>query len=53
MGIFSSIKDAIFGKKAVAAPPAAAPNPVGTALDAARAQGRPQPPPRWRGRAAT
>ena len=37
MGIFSSIKDAIFGKKAVAAEPAApaAPNPVGTALDAA------------------
>lgn len=35
MGIFSSIKDAIFGKKAGAAEPAAAPNPVGTALDAA------------------
>lgn len=35
MGIFSSIKDAIFGKKAVAAEPAAAPSPVGTALDAA------------------
>ncbi len=37
MGIFSSIKDAIFGKKAVAAEPAApaAPNPVGSALDAA------------------
>lgn len=37
MGIFSSIKDAIFGKKAAAAEPAAsaAPNPVGTALDAA------------------
>ena len=37
MGIFSSIKDTIFGKKAVAAEPAApaAPNPVGTALDAA------------------
>lgn len=37
MGIFSSIKDAIFGKKAVAAEPAApaAPSPIGTALDAA------------------
>ncbi len=37
MGIFSSIKDAIFGKKAAAAQPAApaAPNPVGSALDAA------------------
>lgn len=36
MGIFSSIKDAIFGKKAVAAEPVpAAPNPVGSALDAA------------------
>ncbi|WP_439566773.1 DUF3597 domain-containing protein [Sphingopyxis sp.] len=37
MGIFSSIKDAIFGKKAVAAEPAApaGPNPVGSALDAA------------------
>ena len=37
MGIFSSIKDAIFGKKAVAAEPAAPaePNPVGSALDAA------------------
>ncbi len=36
MGIFSSIKDAIFGKKAVASEPAApAPNPVGSALDAA------------------
>ncbi len=36
MGIFSSIKDAIFGKKAVAAEPdAPAPNPVGSALDAA------------------
>jgi hypothetical protein len=36
MGIFSSIKDAIFGKKAVAVEPAApAPNPVGSALDAA------------------
>ena len=38
MGIFSSIKDAIFGKKAVAAEPAA-PSPsasaVGSALDAA------------------
>jgi hypothetical protein len=34
MGIFSSIKDAIFGKKAVAAEPAA-PSAVGTALDAA------------------
>ena len=34
MGIFSSIKDAIFGKKAAAAEPAA-PSPVGTALDAA------------------
>jgi hypothetical protein len=34
MGIFSSIKDAIFGKKAVAAEPAA-PSPLGTALDAA------------------
>ena len=37
MGIFSSIKDAIFGKKAEAAEPAApaAPSPVGSALDAA------------------
>jgi hypothetical protein len=37
MSIFGKIKDAIFGKKAVAAEPAApaAPNPVGTALDAA------------------
>ncbi|MBJ7440698.1 MAG: DUF3597 domain-containing protein [Sphingopyxis sp.] len=37
MGIFSSIKDAIFGKKAVAAEPAApaAPSPIGSALDAA------------------
>ncbi|MDZ3830668.1 MAG: DUF3597 domain-containing protein [Sphingopyxis sp.] len=37
MGIFSKIKDAIFGKKAEAAEPAAAapPSPVGTALDAA------------------
>ncbi|MBK6412780.1 DUF3597 domain-containing protein [Sphingopyxis sp.] len=37
MGIFSSIKDAIFGKKAVAAQPAtpAAPSPIGSALDAA------------------
>jgi hypothetical protein len=37
MSIFGKIKDAIFGKKAVAAEPAApaAPNPVGAALDAA------------------
>src|SRR3546814_14394399 len=37
MSIFGKIKDAIFGKKAVAAEPAApaAPSPVGTALDAA------------------
>ena len=37
MSIFGKIKDAIFGKKAVAAQPAApaAPSPVGTALDAA------------------
>ncbi|OHD09525.1 DUF3597 domain-containing protein [Sphingopyxis sp. RIFCSPHIGHO2_12_FULL_65_19] len=37
MGIFSSIKDAIFGKKAEAAEPAApaAPSPIGSALDAA------------------
>ncbi|MFZ5724967.1 MAG: DUF3597 domain-containing protein [Pseudomonadota bacterium] len=37
MGIFSSIKDAIFGKKAEAAEPLApaAPSPVGSALDAA------------------
>jgi hypothetical protein len=37
MGIFSSIKDAIFGKKAEAVEPAppAAPSPVGSALDAA------------------
>jgi hypothetical protein len=35
MGIFSSIKDAIFGKKAVAAEPVATPNPIGSALDAA------------------
>ena len=37
MSIFSKIKDAIFGQKAVAAEPAApaAPSPVGTALDAA------------------
>ena len=38
MGIFSSIKDAIFGKKATAAEPAASPapaSPIGTALDAA------------------
>ena len=37
MGIFSSIKDAIFGKKAAAAEPAApaAPSPIGSALDAA------------------
>ena len=37
MGIFSSIKDAIFGKKAVAAEPVApaAPSPIGSALDAA------------------
>ena len=37
MSIFGKIKDAIFGKKAVAAEPAApaAPNPVGSALDAA------------------
>ena len=37
MGICSSIKDAIFGKKAEAAEPAAptAPSPVGSALDAA------------------
>ena len=37
MGIFSSIKDAIFGKKAVAAESAApaTPDPVGSALDAA------------------
>jgi 3-oxoacyl-ACP reductase-like protein len=39
MGIFSSIKDAIFGKKAVAAPPAA-PAPATTAAPAA-----PQPAP--------
>src|SRR3546814_13683374 len=37
MSIFGKIKDAIFGKKAVAAEPAApaAPSPVGTAPDAA------------------
>ena len=37
MGIFSSIKDAIFGKKAVAAQPVTpiAPSPIGSALDAA------------------
>lgn len=37
MGIFSKIKDAIFGKKAEAAEPAPAapPSPVGSALDAA------------------
>ncbi len=48
MGIFSSIKDAIFGKKAVAAEPAApaAPNPVGAALDAATsAMAAAAPPP--------
>ena len=37
MSIFGKIKDAIFGKKAQAAEPAApaAPSPIGTALDAA------------------
>lgn len=36
MSIFGKIKDAIFGKKAEAAEPAATPiNPVGSALDAA------------------
>ncbi|WP_432768059.1 MAG: DUF3597 domain-containing protein [Sphingopyxis sp.] len=47
MGIFSSIKDAIFGKKAVAATPAApaAPNPVGSALDAATSAMAAAPPP--------
>ena len=34
MSIFGKIKDAIFGKKAVAAAPAA-PSPIGSALDAA------------------
>lgn len=44
MGIFSSIKDAIFGKKKAAPPPAAAPTPasVGTA-PAPAPQAQPQP----------
>lgn len=35
MSIFGKIKDAIFGKAQAAGPAAAAPNPIGSAIDAA------------------